>query len=100
MTLAACAALTAGLSGVAMADDGAALYKAKLCHTCHGEDGNTTAMPIYPKIAGQNEAYIIQQIKDIKEGKRTNGMAAAMKPMVATVTDDEAKKIAAWLAKQ
>nr|VFJ94526.1 MAG: Cytochrome c553 [Candidatus Kentron sp. LFY]VFJ95869.1 MAG: Cytochrome c553 [Candidatus Kentron sp. LFY]VFK14729.1 MAG: Cytochrome c553 [Candidatus Kentron sp. LFY] len=99
MTLAACAVLTAGTSGVAMAD-GAKLYTDKLCHTCHGADGKTTIMPEYPKIAGQNEKYIVDQIKAIRDGKRTSGLAAAMKPMAANVSDDEAKEIAKWLASQ
>nr|VFK19890.1 MAG: cytochrome c [Candidatus Kentron sp. LPFa] len=100
MTFAACAVLTAGMNGAVMADDGASLYTSKLCNTCHGADGKTPVMPTYPKIAGQNEEYLIQQIKDIKDGNRTNGMAAAMKPMVATVNEGEIKKIAKWLASQ
>nr|VFJ43200.1 MAG: Cytochrome c553 [Candidatus Kentron sp. FW]VFJ60376.1 MAG: Cytochrome c553 [Candidatus Kentron sp. FW] len=95
--LAACAVLGTGVSGIAMAD-GAALYTAKLCHTCHGPDGNKPTAPTYPKLAGQNAAYLVGQIKDIRDGKRTNGMSAAMKAMVSTVTDEQAKSIADHLA--
>jgi len=100
MTLAACAVLTAGVSGVAMADDGATLYTSKMCNTCHGADAKTPVMPNYPKLAGQNEAYIVQQITDIRDGKRTNGLTIAMKGMVTSVTDADVKKIAKWLASQ
>nr|VFK53803.1 MAG: Cytochrome c553 [Candidatus Kentron sp. TC] len=100
MTFAACAVLTAGMNGAVMADDGASLYASKSCNTCHGADGKTPVIPAYPKVAGQSEEYIIQQIKDIKDGKRANGMTAAMKPMVASVSDGEIKKIAKWLASQ
>jgi len=62
------------LSPAAFALDGAELYKTKTCLTCHGKDGKTTIMPSYPKIAGQNEAYALQQMKDIKSGARANGM--------------------------
>ena len=99
--------ITAGLASLLMlatssviAADGAALYKAKLCNTCHGPDGKTPLLPTYPKLAGQSAAYLIQQVKDIRDGKRTNGLTAAMKPMAANVTDDEIKAISEWLATQ
>ena len=99
--------VSAGIAGLLMiaagnvsAADGAALYKAKACHTCHGADGKTPLLPTYPKIAGQNVEYLIQQVKDIRDGKRTNGMSAAMKPMAAQATDDDIKAIAEWLASQ
>ena len=57
-------------------------------------------MPVYPKIAGQNKEYTVQQMKDIRDGGRTNGMSAAMKPMVASVSDAEIEEIATWLAAQ
>ena len=94
------AMLSLGVAGTAAAADGAALYTSKLCNTCHGADAKTPIMPTYPKLAGQNAPYAAQQIKDIRDGKRTNGMAAAMKAMVATLTDDEVEAIAEWLSQQ
>lgn len=84
----------------ALAASGAILYKAKACQTCHGADGKTPLLPTYPKIAGQNAEYLIQQIKDIRDGKRTNGLTAAMKPMTSNLRDSEIKAIAKWLASQ
>jgi len=94
------AVLSLGVAGTATAADGAALYTSKLCNTCHGADAKTPIMPTYPKLAGQNAPYAAQQIKDIRDGKRTNSMAAAMKAMVATLTDDEIEAIADWLSTQ
>ena len=94
------ALVSMGVAGTAGAADGAALYTSKLCGTCHGADGKTPIMPTYPKLAGQNAPYAAQQIKDIRDGKRTNGMAAAMKAMVATLTDDEIQAIADWMSTQ
>jgi len=91
---------TLGLSGTAVAADGAALYKAKACFSCHGADANTPIMPSYPKLAGQNAQYAFNQMKDIKSGKRNNGQTAAMKGIIAGVSDDEMKAIADWLATQ
>jgi len=90
--------LSLGLAGNAVAADGAELYKTKTCFTCHGADGNTPIMPTYPKLAGQNADYAFNQMKDIKSGARSHGQTAAMKGIIATVTDEEMRAIADWLA--
>ena len=79
---------------------GKELYTAKLCATCHGADGNTPIMPLYPRITGQNAQYLIDQMKAIKDGSRSNGQSAAMKGIMANVSDEEIKAIAEWLAGQ
>jgi len=86
------------VSPAAFALDGAELYKTKTCFTCHGKDGNTTIMPSYPKVAGQNEAYALQQMKDIKSGARSNGMSAAMKGIMHLVSDEEMEALAKYLS--
>ncbi|MEB4591626.1 cytochrome c [Candidatus Thiothrix sp. Deng01] len=91
------AALSMGLASAASAD-GAALYTSKACASCHGADAKTSILPVYPKLAGQNAEYLLEQLKDIRDGKRTNGQAAVMKPIVASLTDDEAKELADYLA--
>ena len=80
------------------APDGAALYKDKTCNACHGPTGNKPLMPNYPKVAGQNAAYLEQQMKDIKSGARNNGQTAAMKGVMHLVNDEEIKAISVWLA--
>lgn len=80
--------------------DGATLYKTKTCVACHGKDANTPIMPAYPKLAGQNAEYALNQMKDIKSGARNNGQTAAMKGVMHLVSDEELKAIADWLATQ
>ena len=82
----------------AMAADGATLYKTKTCTACHGKDAKTPIMPTYPKIAGQNSAYTLQQMKDIKSGARNNGMTSAMKGVMHLVSDEEMKALSDYLA--
>jgi cytochrome c len=82
----------------AYAANGATLYKAKACQTCHGADGKTPLQPTYPKLAGQNAEYLVQQIKDIRDGKRDNALSRTMKPLVGNLRDPEIKAIAEWLA--
>jgi len=96
MSLIAAAAFVAA---PAIAADGAALYKDKTCNACHGPKGDKPLMPNYPKISGQNAAYIEQQMKDIKSGARNNGQTAAMKGVMHLVNDDEIKTLAEYLSK-
>jgi len=85
-------------TSVAMAADGKALYTEKLCATCHGAEGKAPITPLYPKLNGQNKDYLAAQIKLIKDGTRTGGLTAAMKPMVASLTDDEIAAISDYLS--
>ncbi len=78
--------------------NGADLYKTKTCIACHGADGKTPIMPTYPKIAGQNEQYVIAQMNDIKSGARSSGQTAAMKGIMPLVSDEEIAAIAKWLS--
>lgn len=91
-------ALTASASFNSNAADGAALYTAKLCQTCHGPEGKSPIMAQYPKLNGQNKEYLLAQMKDIKSGARSNGMSAAMKAMVANVSEEEMTAIAEYLS--
>ncbi|MET0068849.1 MAG: cytochrome c [Candidatus Thiodiazotropha sp.] len=80
--------------------DSASLYLAKACAGCHGVDGRTPATPYYPKVAGQNEAYLYNQLRDLKNGNRNNSQSSIMKGIMTAVSDEEMRAIAAWLAKQ
>lgn len=85
------------VNGTALALDGATLYKTKTCVACHGAEAKAPVLPSYPKLAGQNSAYALQQMKDIKSGARNNGQTAAMKPVMHLVSDEEMQAIADWL---
>jgi cytochrome c len=93
------AALLVALSpAAALSADGENLYKTKTCSTCHGKDGKTPIMPMYPKIAGQNQAYTLQQLTDIKSGARSNGQSAAMKGVMHLVSDEELQALSEYIA--
>ena len=62
------AASSFSLSAVA-GDAEAGKAKAASCGACHGADGNS-AVPSFPKLAGQGAPYLIKQMKDIKSGAR------------------------------
>jgi len=86
------------MSSTAFAADGKALYTAKGCTACHGADAKSPIMPAYPKIAGQGKEYLMQQMKDIKSGARNNGQTAAMKGIMASVSEDEITALAEYLS--
>ncbi len=91
-------AAAAPAAPAASSHPGAAAYQAKGCAGCHGADGKTTIMPVYPKIAGQSATYLLAQMKDIKSGTRANGQTAVMKGIIAGVSEEEMKAIAEWLS--
>ncbi len=78
--------------------DGAALYAQRTCIACHGPDARTPILPEYPKLAGQNAPYMLQQMKDIKSGARANGNTPAMRGVMHLVTEDEMKVLAEYLS--
>ncbi|MEW8211789.1 MAG: cytochrome c [Candidatus Thiodiazotropha taylori] len=78
----------------------ATLYLAKACAGCHGVDGRTPTTPYYPIIAGQNEAYIYNQLRDFKDGSRSNSMSTVMTGIMSAVSEQEIRFISAWLSKQ
>lgn len=57
--------------GLVLGDAKAGETKAAVCAACHSVDGNSTDKQ-YPKLAGQNEAYIARQLELFKSQKRQN----------------------------
>lgn len=69
---------------------GKKLYK-KNCARCHGDNGEGDDEAFFPRIQGQHYAYLLRQLKWMREGKRRNvyrGMVRKMRKM--TVADFEA----------
>jgi cytochrome c len=89
---------TSATAAEAVALDGAKLFMTKTCFTCHGKDAKTPILPLYPRLAGQNPAYALQQMKDIQSGARTNGQSAAMRAIMHLVNEDEMKALADYIA--
>lgn len=66
------------------------------CASCHGADGNSM-MPLFPKLAGQNEGYLVKQLQAFKDGSRND---ATMNSMVAGLSDQDMQDISAFYAAQ
>ncbi|MDM7856753.1 c-type cytochrome [Thiopseudomonas acetoxidans] len=91
--------LTLGITGLAQAAGNAEAGKDKilLCTACHGQDGNSTLMPTYPKLAGQGQRYLLKQMQDIKSGARP---VVEMTGMLNAMSDEDMADIAAWYSSQ
>lgn len=85
------------ISGAALAAGDAAAGKAKyaVCGGCHGATGAGNEALKYPKLAGLEASYVVEQLKAYKAGTRDN---ATMKAMVAGLTDADMENIAAYTA--
>jgi cytochrome c553 len=90
-------AISALLSGAAMAADGKKLFDEKGCVACHGEDAKTSAVEGYPRLAGQRPPYALAQMKDIKGGVRKSEALEAMLPFIEQVNDEEMNAIAEYV---
>jgi cytochrome c553 len=75
-------------------DAAAGAVSATLCFGCHGADGNAPN-PMWPKLAGQQPAYITKQLRDFKAGRRVDPMMTAM---AAPLSDQDIVNIAAHFA--
>lgn len=88
--------LLLALAQGAHADAEAGKKKAAACVTCHGPEGNS-ASGDYPILAGQTARYIYLELKDFKEGRRSNGLMA---PFVARLSREDMLDLADYFAAQ
>lgn len=93
--LASMLALAASFAAPAAAQD-AKTIAATVCIACHGEDGNS-AVPMFPKIAGLQESYILKQLRDFQSGRRKSDIMA---PVVAGLKPEDYAPLAALYSSQ
>jgi len=79
--------------GVALAGD-TATGKAKsgTCAGCHGAAG-ISKNPMWPNLAGQQQGYLVKQLKAFRDGSRVDPM---MTPMAKPLSDEDIANLAAW----
>ncbi len=81
-----------GLNSQVMAGDAVAgKSKAASCAGCHGPAGISN--PMWPNLAGQQEAYLAKQLKAFRDGTREDPM---MSPMAKPLTDTDIENLAAY----
>ena len=91
LKLAAVFATGWALSGSTMASDAKAIATV-VCAPCHGEDGNSI-IPMFPKIAGLQEEYIVKQLRDFRSGARGSDL---MGPVAIALKPEDIPSLAAY----
>ncbi|MEY4642985.1 MAG: hypothetical protein RLZZ227_2979 [Pseudomonadota bacterium] len=91
---------SAGVLAAGDAERGKTLYAT--CGACHGANGEGLEALNAPKLAGQEEWYVVRQLQNFKNGIRGNNpkdtYGMQMAPMSQTLVDDQAMQdVAAYI---
>lgn len=81
-------------------DNVAIKLASQVCSSCHGPGGNSTS-PTFPKLAAQQQAYLVAQIQGFKNGRRGEQEAHDyMLGMTTLIDDSTAEALGRYFAKQ
>jgi len=69
--------------------------KAQLCAVCHGEKGVPPDPKATPVIWGQQQSYLMKQLRDFRNGERSSGI---MTPLAKGLAEGDLRKLAAYFA--
>jgi cytochrome c553 len=83
-------------SGKVLYEEGNRASGVPACVGCHLPGG--AGHQRYPRLGGQLQAYIVQQLADFKSGKRSNDRARVMRLLAGRLTEDEMRAVAEYLA--
>ncbi len=92
----ACVAVLSLFTAMPALADNAGRVAATICVVCHGADGKSVA-PSFPKLAGQQAAYLEKQLVEFVAGKRKNEVMAASLP---NIRKDDIPGLASYFAAQ
>src|SRR5205823_3348695 len=86
-------AITVAIAPAHAADEVEA--KAQPCAACHGANGVPTDPKTIPVIWGQEQSYLMKQLRDFRNGERES---AVMSPIAKGLAEDDLRKIAVYFA--
>ena len=69
--------------------------KVQLCAACHGAKGTPADPKTMPVIWGQEQIYLMKQMRDFRNGERSS---AIMSPIAKDLAEGDLRKIAAYFA--
>ncbi len=82
---------------------GEQIYRAGLakgvpaCIGCHGPTGSGNSAAGFPSVSGQNAAYVAKQLKDFREGVRSNDPNSMMRGVTALMNDHDIEAVAQYV---
>lgn len=86
-----------GRSDATSAAAGEQIFRKKICLSCHGPEGKRPSQG-YPILAGMKRDYLTAQLKDFRDGHRTNGASRVMVSVMRGATDQEIQALTDYLA--
>jgi cytochrome c553 len=69
--------------------------KAQLCAACHGDKGVPSDPKATPVIWGQDQSYLMKQLRDFRNGERNS---AIMSPLAKSLPQGDLRRLAAYFA--
>jgi cytochrome c553 len=78
----------------AIVAEGKKLAEEKQCASCH--QAGMRGLDAFPRLSRQKYPYLVKQIKDFRDGNRTND-GGVMLPMVKDLTDQQVEALAQYL---
>jgi cytochrome c553 len=77
-------------------EEGVIATAAPACMGCHGEDGSGS--DAFPRLNGQNPAYVINQLTNFKSGGRTNDKKGLMQAVAKRLNEQEIAAVAEYMS--
>jgi len=68
------------------------------CAACHGPTGTGNPPAAYPLLSGQHSAYMVQTLKDFRDGKRKNDPNGMMRDIAGKMSDAEIEAVASYIS--
>lgn len=68
------------------------------CASCHEADGRSFGYRLYPRIAGQHYAYLLNALREFRNKERHQAYAVQMWDSVVNLSDQDLRDLAAFYA--
>ncbi len=75
---------------------GVASKELPACAACHGSSG-LGVEPLFPRLAGQHQGYVVTQLQYFKAKQRTNDPLQIMQTVAGKLTQKEMQELAAYI---
>ena len=82
--------------GKQLFEEGVIGTAAPACMGCHGEDGSGS--DVFPRLNGQNPAYVANQLTNFKNGGRTNDSKGLMQAVAKRLNEQEIAAVAEYMS--
>lgn len=67
------------------------------CAACHSPTGAGNPAANFPRLSGQNSAYIVKALNDFAKGTRSNDAGSMMRTIAERMTDAEKSAVASYI---